>query len=77
MKVTLKLRGPLSKFGPDTGTFEYDITTSSCTIKELLEMLSVPISSVLFVTVDGDKTSLDTELQGGENIVVYPRVAGG
>lgn len=77
MRITIKLRGPLSKYGPDKEKFEYNINSSSCTIEELLDMLNVPISPVLFVTVNGNKANMDTELQGDEIVTVYPKVAGG
>jgi len=77
LRITIKLRGPLSKYGPGEEKFEYNINSSSCTIEELLNMLNVPTSPVLFVTVDGNKVKMDTELRGGEIVTVYPKVAGG
>lgn len=75
--VKLQLRGPLKKYGQGNGIFEYEIAADSCTTSDLLQKLNIPASSVSFIQVDGNKADLDAILEGGEEVVVNPRVAGG
>ena len=77
MQVTLKLQGPLKKYGPDQDILIWETAADKYTIKELLTELGVPAASVSFVSVDGIKVSLHSVLKGGEQVVVYPRVIGG
>ncbi len=77
MIVKIKLRGPLRKYGPDAEIFEHNIDQDRCTVKELLEILNIPASSVSFVARGENKISLDTALKENDLVTVYPRVAGG
>ncbi len=77
MQISLKLRGPLKKYGPGAETFEYTVNANSCTVRQLIEIMNIPPSSVSFVTVGDKKAGLDTLLEGNEEVTVYPRVAGG
>ncbi len=77
MKIEVELRGPLTKYGTGKGPFIHYPAKSPLTVRELLEELAVPVSSVSFVSITGHKVDLDTNLKGGEELVVYPRVAGG
>lgn len=77
MKVMIQLRGPLKKYGSGEEFFEYSINEKACRVREIIEELNIPASSISFVSVDQKKTSIDKQLKGGEKIVVYPRVAGG
>ena len=77
MTVKLLLKGPLKKY---TGTGEETVEIKlivPVTVSELLQQYSVPASAVSFITVNGEKKVVNTSLNGGEAIVVYPRVAGG
>lgn len=77
MKVTLQLKGPLKKYSNDTDPYEMQIDRDSITVQELMKILKIPSSSISFILVDGSKAEFDTELRGGEVIIVNPRVAGG
>jgi len=77
MKVLIQLRGPLKKYGPGEEIFEHDINEEPGTLREIIDKLNIPSSSVSFVSIDGEKAGFDKQLRGGEKIVVYPRVAGG
>lgn len=46
-------------------------------VKELLEQLSIPIVKAHLIFIDGVKKSLETPLNGGERVGVFPPVAGG
>lgn len=67
----------MKKYGPGEEIFEFNPDTPSCTLSKLLEMLNIPASSVSFIQVDNSKSELETELKGGERVVLYPRVSGG
>ncbi len=67
----------MKKYGPGDEVFEFNPDAPSCTLRELLEMLNIPASSVSFIQVDDSKSKPETELKGGEKVVFYPRVSGG
>lgn len=78
MTVKLQLKGPLKKYtGTGEETIEAQLDKVPSTISELLQQFNVPVSAVSFITVNKEKKRLDAALNGGEAIVVYPRVAGG
>ena len=78
MGVRLQLKGPLKKYtGTGEETVEVKPEQLPCTAAKLLQELGVPASAISFITVNEEKKGLDTALNGGESIVVYPRVAGG
>jgi len=76
MQVNIQLRGPLNKYGLSGANFSFTIN-ETITVQSLLDQLAVPISSVSFVSIDGHKAELTVILKGGEDLIVYPRVAGG
>ena len=77
MRVRVRLQGPLQKYVNSPDFIEWESAAETCPVKELLAQLGVPASAVSIVSVDGSKQGLDYTLKGGENIVVYPQVAGG
>ncbi len=77
MKVKMILRGPLKKYGGDARACELNLDQDNATARDALEQLNVPLSAVSFVLINGEKMSLQTTLQGGEEITVNPKVAGG
>lgn len=77
LAIKLKFKGPLKKYSDHKEEIEFSPERWPCTILEILVRLNVPASAVSFVTVNEDKKGFDFTLQGGENIVIYPRVAGG
>ena len=77
MFVKLQLKGPLKKYGQSVEPFDCEIAAEPCTVRDLLQKLSIPTSSTSFVLIDGNKADLTATLRGGEMVVVNPRVAGG
>ncbi len=77
MKVQVRLRGPLQKYGKSAEFFEWETTAENCTVDHMISELGVPASAISFVSVNGSKQSLSCLLKGGEQVVVYPQVAGG
>ena len=76
MQVKVKLCGPLRKYQPAEEIFVCELQ-ETVSVQSLLEKLAVPISSVSFVSIDGHKADFTLLLNGGELVVVYPRVSGG
>jgi molybdopterin converting factor small subunit len=77
VKISLQLKGPLKKYGPGEELFELDLKRSVCTVRELTEQFGIPASSVSFITVNGSKEDPERLIEGGDLVVLYPRVAGG
>jgi hypothetical protein len=77
MQVTLKLQGPLKKYGNGQESLVWETAAESCAVEELLSGLGIPASSVSFISVDGVKVNFSRLLKGGEQVTVYPRVIGG
>lgn len=50
---------------------------SGTTVGEVLARLGVPTEQTRLVFVDAKVASLDSPLQGGEQLVVFPAIAGG
>ena len=75
--ITLSLKGPLKRYGPDQDKFAYSIDSNSISIKDLIKHLGIAASSVSFAAINNEKTELDTLLEGGEKVTIYPRVVGG
>ena len=77
MIIKLHFKGPLKKYAGNEEFVEVNLETLPCTLAELLQQFNVPASAVSFITVNEQKKAFDTTLNGGEVVVVYPRVAGG
>ena len=46
-------------------------------VKDLLDGLNIPTAKAHLIFINGVKQSLDTRLQGGERVGIFPPVAGG
>lgn len=77
IKVTMRLKGPLKKYGPGSEQFEHKNDSKLCTVYDILQNLDIPASSVSFIQIDDRKVDHHTRLKGGEVVTVYPRVSGG
>jgi len=51
--------------------------SSETTVKTLLEHLGVPLEKAHLIFVNGVRKTLDTHLNGGDRVGVFPPVAGG
>lgn len=77
IKITLRLKGPLKKYGPGSEQFEFKNDSKLCTVHDVMQNLDIPTSSVSFIQIDDRKVDPETSLEGGEMITIYPRVSGG
>jgi len=73
--VSLKLFATLKKYLPESAEhFPIDAGTS---VRDIVGRLGIPPEYVKLVFIDGQKQSLDTLLQGGERVGLFPPVGGG
>jgi sulfur-carrier protein len=73
--VQLKLFASLTPLSPENS--DRVPVTPGTSVKELLERLDVPVAKAHLIFVNGVKRSLDTRLNGGERVGIFPPVAGG
>jgi len=73
--IELKLYATLGKYTPPDAD-RYAVAPG-LTIGQLVRRLEIPDKSVKLVFVDGRRGDLDTVLQGGERVGLFPPVGGG
>jgi sulfur-carrier protein len=73
--IELKLFASLSQYRPDQG--ERLPIEPGQSIGEILNAIGVPPEKAKLIFVNGLKGNLDTILQGGERVGLFPPVAGG
>lgn len=78
MKVQVKLYATLRKHAADksTGPHELDLDKGA-TIRQVLKQFSVPEETVAFVFVNSRQQPLDHQLSEGDELGVFPPIAGG
>lgn len=73
--ITLKLFATLGKFMPE-GADNYQVETGT-SVRELIAGLKIPEEKAKLIFIDGVRGELDSILQGGERIGIFPPVGGG
>lgn len=73
--VTIKLFATLKKYSPP-GADNYPITPET-TLRDLIETLGIPEDEAKIIFIDGVKVALDSGLQGGETVSIFPPIGGG
>ncbi len=73
--IDLKLYATLKKFLPDSEK-KYPVEEGT-TVLSLIERLGIPASDAKLVFVNGVRRDLDTVLEGGERVGIFPPVGGG
>jgi molybdopterin converting factor small subunit len=73
--ITLKLFADLGKFLPDSGD-NYPVTPG-ISVGKLIAGLNIPEEKAKLIFIDGVRGDLDSILQGGERIGIFPPVGGG
>jgi molybdopterin converting factor small subunit len=75
MDIQLKLFASLAPFSPENS--DRVPIESGISVRELLDHLDIPIVKAHLVFINGIKRPLDTRLNGGERVGIFPPVAGG
>ena len=73
--IQLKLFAALTPLSPENA--DRVPIEPGISVKELLDHLDVPTVKAHLIFINGVKRSLDTQLNGGERVGIFPPVAGG
>ena len=73
--IDLRLFATLQKFNPPAPD-AYAITPGA-TVRDVLEQLGVPVEKARLIFVNSVKKDLNTRLEGGERVGIFPPVGGG
>ncbi|MBC2710713.1 MAG: MoaD/ThiS family protein [Desulfosarcina sp.] len=73
--IQLKLFAALTPLSPENS--DRVPIEPGISIKELLDHLDIPIVKAHLIFINGVKRSLETRLNGGERVGIFPPVAGG
>ena len=79
MKVKVRFYATLSRYNPEgkgDNPFTVEVKADS-TVSDLLDQLEVPKGEVKQVFIRHKARQLDYQLQDGEQVAVFPPVAGG
>ena len=74
MKVKVKLFASLRAFGPDEQVVELPDST---TIEDVVQILSIPGTIRLLRIVNGEHRPADHVLTDGDDLALFPPIAGG
>ena len=74
-KIQVKLYATLRKFLPDDNN-EMDVEPG-VSVRDLLKQLGIPDTEAKLIFINGRRGSIDTILQGGERLGIFPPVGGG
>jgi molybdopterin converting factor small subunit len=74
MKVKVKLFASLRTFGPDEHVVELSATT---TIDDVVRSLKIPATIRLLRIVNGKHVTADHHLEDGDELALFPPIAGG
>ena len=74
MKVKVKLFASLRTFGPDEQVLELPATT---TIVDVIQQLKIPGTIRLLRIVNGEHRPEDHVLKDGDDLALFPPIAGG
>lgn len=73
--IDLRLFATLQKFEPASS--DAFAITPGATVRDVLEQIGVPVEKAKLIFVNARKKDLDTVLEGGERVGVFPPVGGG
>lgn len=77
IKIIVTCHGGIEKFSKLTNKTETFAIPDKINIKQLLEILSLPKGTVEIITVNKKLASLETEIDEGDIIDLYPIFPGG
>ncbi len=73
--ITIKLFATLKKYSPPDAD-KYPVTPGD-TLRDLVELLGISGDEAKIIFIDGVKATLDSGLQGGETVSIFPPIGGG
>ena len=73
--ITIKLFATLKKYSPPDAD-NYPVTPGN-TIMDLVDLLGLSEDEAKIIFIDGVKATLDSGLQGGETVSIFPPIGGG
>ena len=74
-QIRLELQATLKRFLP--AACEYYPIECGIRVRDLLEQLGIAEYEVNLVFINGVPTNLDSTIEGGEKVVLYPPLGGG
>ena len=78
MKIKVKVFATLRKYAVDESSGEQELElTEGATVADALAKLKIPESEVAFVFVNSTRQKLDEPLTAGDELGVFPPIAGG
>ena len=78
MKIRVKVFATLRKYAPDESSGEQEVELAEgATVGEALVRLKIPEREVAFVFVNSTRRKLDEALAAGDELGVFPPIAGG
>jgi len=75
-EVQVKLYATFRQYAGDRASAAVEIEPGE-SVGEVLARLGVPTEQARLVFIDAKAASLDSPLQGGEQLAVFPAIAGG
>jgi len=73
--ITIKLFATLKKYTPpDADNYPF---TPGNTLRDLVDLLGIREDEAKIIFIDGVKATLDSGLQGGETVAIFPPIGGG
>ena len=78
MKVNVKLFATLRKYLPSQSNQQLSLELSDgATVRQVLEQLGVPEPQVAFAFINSKRQKLDESLSDGDELGIFPPIAGG
>jgi len=74
MLITVELKGPFALRQENKRVLQ---VPRAATVREIIKELGIEEKHVGLVVINGNKVTLDTCLNGEDNLVIFPVVAGG
>ncbi len=72
--IEVKCFATLRRYTPSNGKVEH---FSGMKVKDLIKILNIPEDEVKIIFVNGVHASLDTELNDGDRVGLFPAIGGG
>jgi molybdopterin converting factor small subunit len=79
MRVTIRLNASLRRYipeGSEGSPFSFEVDDGA-TVAQVMKRLGVPDRQAQMVTVEGEQADADTVLEEGQELSLFPPLAGG